>query len=203
MRIVSPERWLGTVPPLWRALLSALILGGALLELVQSRASLLRDGTEVRLKTAPVDPRDLFRGDYVVLSYEISQVDAPAAEGFRRGDTVYVTLAPGPDGLARVTAVGRSKPSVARGETALAGRVRSSGGCSPGADGRPDCSLGRQRLRVDYGLESYFVPQFSGRAIERTARDRVEVVAAVSGSGQAAIKRLLIDGKTVHAEPPY
>ena len=34
-------------------------------------------------------------------------------------------------------------------------------------------------------------------------RKRLEVVAAVSSSGQAAIKRLLIDGKLVHQEPPY
>ncbi len=29
----------------------------------------LRTGTEVILKTMPVDPRDLFRGDYVTLNY--------------------------------------------------------------------------------------------------------------------------------------
>jgi hypothetical protein len=47
------------------------------------------------------------------------------------------------------------------------------------------------------------VPQGEGRAIETTDKARVEVVAAVSASGQAAIKRLLIDGKPVYAEPPY
>ena len=32
---------------------------------------------------------------------------------------------------------------------------------------------------------------------------RLEVVAAVAPSGQAAIKRLLIDGVPVYDEPPY
>lgn len=203
MRFVSPDPWLRKVPPLWRALLAVIILCGALLALVESRASLLRGGAEVRLKTAPVDPRDLFRGDYVVLSYEISQVEAPAGAGFRRGEAVFVTLAPGPDGFAQAIGVSRTKPALSGNEIVLAGKVLSSGACAPGANGRPDCSQGRQRLRIGYGLESYFVPQFSGRAIERAARDRVEVVAAVSPDGQAAIKRLLIDGKLVHAEPPY
>jgi hypothetical protein len=35
------------------------------------------------------------------------------------------------------------------------------------------------------------------------ARARLEVVAAVASSGQAAIKRLLIDGVPVYDEPPF
>jgi uncharacterized membrane-anchored protein len=56
---------------------------------------------------------------------------------------------------------------------------------------------------VRYGLESYFVPQGEGKKIEQTPRGRLEVVAAVAASGQAAIKRLLIDGNPVYDEPPY
>ncbi len=56
---------------------------------------------------------------------------------------------------------------------------------------------------IAYGLESYFVPQGEGRRIETTPKARIEVVAAVAGDGTAAIKRLLIDGKLVYAEPPY
>jgi uncharacterized membrane-anchored protein len=56
---------------------------------------------------------------------------------------------------------------------------------------------------VRYGLESYFVPQGEGKKIELMERARLEVVAAVAPSGQAAIKRLLIDGVPVYDEPPY
>jgi uncharacterized membrane-anchored protein len=56
---------------------------------------------------------------------------------------------------------------------------------------------------VRYGLESYFVPQGEGKNIEATEKARLEVVAAVTPSGQSAIKRLLIDGKPVYDEPPY
>ena len=36
----------------------------------------LKTGQEVLLKVQPVDPRDLFRGDYVVLRYDITRVDS-------------------------------------------------------------------------------------------------------------------------------
>ena len=39
--------------------------------------------------------------------------------------------------------------------------------------------------------------------METTSRARIDVVAAVAPDGTAAIKRLLIDGKLVYAEPPY
>jgi uncharacterized membrane-anchored protein len=53
----------------------------------------LATGTEVTLRTVPVDPLDLFRGRYVRLSYEISRV--PVEPGVGPGDTVYVALRPG------------------------------------------------------------------------------------------------------------
>ena len=50
--------------PLIAALISALVLVGTLVYMVQQRASILRNGTEIILKTAPIDPRDLLRGRY-------------------------------------------------------------------------------------------------------------------------------------------
>jgi len=49
----------------------------------------LATGTDVVLRTEPVDPRDLFRGRYVALRYSISNLPAPGA---RPGDVVYVPL---------------------------------------------------------------------------------------------------------------
>jgi len=92
--------------------------------------------------------------------------------------------------------------TVQPGATVLAGRVRSGGSCQRDAAGAADCTRPRT-LRVSYGIESYFVPQGTGMAIERTEQSRLEVVAAVAASGETAIKRLLIDGRRVHDEPPY
>ena len=56
---------------------------------------------------------------------------------------------------------------------------------------------------VEYGIEAYFVPEGEGRAIETTEKSRLEIVAAVARSGDAAIKRLLLDGKMLYTEPLY
>jgi uncharacterized membrane-anchored protein len=203
MRALSADTLVAKVPLVWRALATALLLGLVLLALVEQRARILRGGTEIRLRTVPVDPRDLFRGDYVILAYPISTVEAAGQPGFQRGERVYVSLGRDEQGFARATGVSREWPKVSDGVVVIAGRVTANSACATMADGSFDCSGRRNRLRIAYGLESYFVPQGEGKAIETTDKARIEVVAAVSSSGEAAIKRLLIDGKPVYAEPPY
>ena len=51
-------------------ILVAFLQTAALAWIVYDRVSLLEDGREVVLKNVPVDPRDLFRGEYVILNYE-------------------------------------------------------------------------------------------------------------------------------------
>ena len=48
----------------------------------------LLTGTVVILKTQPVDPFDLFRGQYMTINYEISSVELP--EETKEGDDIYV-----------------------------------------------------------------------------------------------------------------
>lgn len=204
-KLPSADALLARIPLIGRMLAAMLLLCGGLLALVESRAAILRSGTEVRLRTVPVDPRDLFRGDYVVLAYPMSIVAAAPGEakGLRRGDTVYVTLARDAEGFSQARAVAAARPAPGEGEVVIAGRVLSTGACALNESGQADCGAGAGRLRVAYGLESYFVPQGEGRRIETVSKARIEVVAAVAPDGTAAIKRLLIDGKLVYAEPPY
>ena len=52
-------------------------------------------GQEILLKIEPVDPRDLFRGDYVALRYEISRInlnETPHDTDFFIGDKIYASL---------------------------------------------------------------------------------------------------------------
>jgi uncharacterized membrane-anchored protein len=205
MRALSADNLVAKVPLVWRALATALLLALVLLALVEQRARILRGGAEIRLRSVPVDPRDLFRGDYVILSYPISTVETDAAgkTAFERGERVYVSLGWDEQGFAKATGVTRDWPKAGDGTVVIAGRVTATSACATNANGDVDCSGRRNRLRVAYGLESYFVPQGEGKAIETTDKARIEIVAAVSSSGEAAIKRLLIDGKPVYAEPPY
>ena len=56
----------------------------------------LEHGTEIRLRAVPVDPRDVLRGDFVVLRYPISVLDRTAIESdpgvFTINQEVFVTL---------------------------------------------------------------------------------------------------------------
>jgi len=199
------DNWIARVPLLVRYMLAALLLCGLILAMVYQRAGILREGQEVRLEVVPVDPRDLFRGDYVVLSYRIGSVDLPkdTTSSFTRGQKVFVTLRPDASNKAKAVAVSADQPAVSGTDIVIAGTVYSPSTCALNETGVRDCKLGTRAVDVRYGLESYFVPQGEGKKIETTEKARLEIVAAVAPSGQSAIKRLLIDGKPVYDEPPY
>jgi uncharacterized membrane-anchored protein len=199
------DRLVARIPGLARAGLTALVLCGLILAMVFERAAILRDGATIRLATVPVDPRDLFRGDYVVLNYEISTINLTrigAATDLKRDEAIHVGVRAGTSGQAEVMRVVRASQPREPGLIWIAGKAGPVLNCFRGFVGTA-CSEGEKVLRVRYGLESYFVPQGEGRAIETTASSRVEVLAAVSVGGASAIKSLLIDGKPVYDEPPY
>ena len=178
---------------------AALIQIALLAAMIVDRAQILRDGTEVTLQTAALDPRDLLRGDYVTLGYDISRVPAGALQNqpaSSRNPIVFVKLAPDSEGLYQAISVSAEAVAVTSPEVLIRGRVAYGATCAPKA--RAFCD----KLRVHYDLESYFVPQGEGRKLEDARNQRkVRVVAAVLPSGRAAIKRLLIDGQPVYEEP--
>ncbi|MCA1530814.1 GDYXXLXY domain-containing protein [Bradyrhizobium yuanmingense] len=193
----------------WRRIPKAVLFGVAILIqcallvlMVADRMQILRKGVEVTLQTQPVDPRDLLRGDYVVLRYDISQVPAGALAGKladARHPTVFVKLAPKADGVYQAVSVHAEPVAVTAPEVLIRGRVGNYGG-SCGAGGRAFCD----NLPIKYGLESYFVPEGEGRTLEQARnQQKLRIVAAVLPSGRAAIKRLLLDGKPVYEEPLY
>src|SRR4051794_40816134 len=72
-----------------------------LVGMIALRALPLLTGQTVLVRVVPVDPRDLFRGDYVILSYEFSRIPPQGVEGIsavqrwggsKEGRTVYVPL---------------------------------------------------------------------------------------------------------------
>jgi uncharacterized membrane-anchored protein len=203
--MVTFDSLISRVPLPLRYILAGLLLCGLIIAMVMQRASILRDGKEVRLEVVPVDPRDLFRGDFVILDYRIGTVDAPkdAATTFKRGQKVFVTLRPDASGKARAVAIAAEPPADSSTDIVITGLVSSSSTCPLSETGTRECNGENRAVGVRYGLESYFVPQGEGKGIERTEKARLEVVAAVAPSGQAAIKRLMIDGKPVYTEPPY
>jgi uncharacterized membrane-anchored protein len=181
--------------PLWFAL-AGLVQLALIAAMVIDRAGILREGTEVTLQTRPVDPRDFLRGDYVVLSYDISEVPAGELKGKPRDgrdSTVFVKLAPKGDGFYRAVSAHLDPVPVASGEIVIRGRVENWRWCR-------DC----ESLSISYGLEKFFVPEGEGLVLEQARnQQKISVVAAVTPSGRAAIKRLLLDGKPVYDEPLF
>lgn len=144
----------------------------------------LRTGKEVLLKTVPVDPRDLFRGDYVILHYEISILDLNNITAdytdVKIGDKIYVVLKKENSyGVASKIFMNSPKDE----ELFLKGIVK---------------NVQDKSLSVEYGIESYFVPEGKGREIERNREGkRLEVKVSIDRFGNAAIKSLLTDGKEI------
>jgi uncharacterized membrane-anchored protein len=161
-----------------------------LLFMAGKREYIAATGTVVHLRTAPIDPRDLFRGDYVRLRYEASivplaRMSADIAEQIRKhasGDTVYASLATGEGGLAEVTGLSTIKPASG---LFLKGRL-----AQPWQFGivLPNAAA------VEYGIEAYYVQQGKGIEIEKqqgtraTIQTPLEMEVAVGGDGTAVIR---------------
>jgi uncharacterized membrane-anchored protein len=182
---------------------AALVQVALLTLMIVDRVQILREGTEVTLQTRLVDPRDLLRGDYVVLRYDISQLQAGSLLNQptgTRNPMVFVKLAPNRDGLYEAVSVHADAVAVASPEVLIRGRVaRVAYGAACGTAELTFCD---KLLHVRYNLESYFVPQGEGRWLEQDRNQRkLTVVAAVLPSGRAAIKRLLVDGQPIYEEP--
>jgi uncharacterized membrane-anchored protein len=153
-------------------------------------------GRVVTMKVVPVDPRDLFRGEYVHLQTAATQLYRQGGtmpqgsswsyvqpldrvfEESRRGSILYVQLAPSASGDYVPVSVSL-KPQA--GSLNLRGRTKYPSGTY---------------LSLDYGLDSFYMQEGKSRRVEEAIRQRrnVQMQVAIASSGQARIKTLLIDG---------
>ena len=149
-----------------------------LVGMIADRAGPLLGGRTVLLRTVPVDPRDLLRGDYVTLNYEISRV-APGSLAVTNpsqwiGRTVYVTLVPEGDGRHyRGGAILTERP--AANITFIKGTLT-------------------DPSRIRFGIESYFVQEGKGRDYEEAIRrGRMWAEVALAADGDARLRGLVIE----------
>lgn len=61
-------------------------------KMIWDQERVLASGTEIRLRTQPIDPNDPFRGKYVTLNFTNNEVAAPAGVSEDRGKEIYVTF---------------------------------------------------------------------------------------------------------------
>ncbi len=140
---------------------------------------LQRTAPTIRLKVLPVDPRDPFRGDFMVLNFEISRTTVFSKDAERQG-RVWVALRVQDQWHVIDQILWQTdRPS---GD----GRIWVSATAFP-LHRSPD----ETALQLRYGIEEFFVPE--GRGTPRF--DRMEVEAAVSPSGRLFITRAWLDGE--------
>ena len=172
----------------------------ALLVMIGMKQYTLVTGQPVVLKTAPIDPRSLFRGDYVRLNYAISRLDPTTLAGddeFERGDDIYVVLQQGEEYWEPVS-LHRRRPAagdrrVIRGKVEYFNRSRS-------ASRAPSAEPG-QWISVKYGIENYFVPEGEGRRLERPAPgETISIRVMVDAYGNAGINAVLVNGAERYVE---
>lgn len=172
----------------WLPLLVIVLQVGVLAFMAGEREWVARFGTKIALRTAPVDPRDPMRGDYVRFDYEVAQVprqlcrdgveawfDEAQRYGRRwRDRRVYAALRLREAGTAEVVSLSDRQPS---GGLFLRGRVESISGNS---------------VQVRYGVEAYFMEQGTARQFEDELRNEklgvpVNALVSVGGNGIAVL----------------
>ena len=149
-----------------------------LVAMIATPLTTLVTGDTLLLRVAPVDPRDLFRGDYVILSYEFSRPAAGSIPGLEttdewQGQIIYAVLVPEEDGRHwRLSHYSIEQPMTGK---FLRGEVPS-------------------WRRIEFGIESYFVQEGEGLKYEEAVRNgKLSAEVAVDGNGRAVLKRLVIE----------
>ncbi len=165
---------------------------GLLAVMAGQREWVVHTGRAIILRTAPLDPQDPMRGDYVRLQYDLSRVPKALcrdglAQWFKTGTDswrfqrglrdrrVYAELKLDHDGLAELVALSDRRPATG---VYLRGRV----------DWVDD-----REVRVRYGVEALFTQQGAARAFETKARGEmagvpVDAEVALGSNGIAVLR---------------
>lgn len=138
-------------------------------------------GTEIQLATVPVDPRDLFYGDYVILDLEIELVeldllDADLKEKVTNtyyGVTfpVYVSLEEGDAGIYEVISVSETKPEGLFIKGKLTPYVYDDSQWNPNVPKKP-------YVMISYGMDRFYVEEGTGLELERLSSQGKVIVTA-------------------------
>jgi len=164
--------------------LAIAVLVSALLFSIYQQETILRRGVTTILETRPVDPRDLFRGEYVILRYEIEREKRvlAVANDLPDGTPVYVNLVEDAKRVARVRRVRELAPESFNDGLWIKGEV--------------DKTSWETIVRFP-SIEQFYVPEGSGTPIERL--DNVHVAVTLR-EGEARVVNLL-DGNLNVIDP--
>ncbi len=134
-------------------------------------------GQEIKLKTIPIDPRSLFRGNYAQLVYDISSVKSPKfSKKVRNGEVLYVQLEADQSGVYYAKQLYLEPPESG---IYIRGRLQQGYHASNNA------------YHILYGIEAYFAPKDKALALEHNLRDGGIAQVMLSANGKAALKNVV------------
>jgi len=150
---------------------------------VATQEHALAAGKIILLETRRVDPRDLLRGDYLILNYKISDVpmnlfSPPAPKDLPYGTKILVALAPGTNRFWEITRASTNGLIATADEILVRGRSENPWWNTTNA------------VHITYGIEKYFVAEGQGNPA-----GKLTVQAVVTASGRAKIKEVFVDGR--------
>ena len=131
-------------------------------------------GQEIKVKTQPIDPRDIFRGNYAQLRYDFSDLFVTETDkAIRENEIVYVQLKP--QGEVYIYDNYTFKPPESG--IYLKGRLGNQ-------------HWNRKSYRATFGIEAFFAEKEEALRLERELRNRAVAVLRVAKNGQAALVRV-------------
>lgn len=133
----------------------------------------LSTGYPVHVRTAPVDPRDLLRGQYLRLAYEFTLVPTMQDTGGKPkpGDEVWFVLRSEGEYHVPHAAFSQRPTMLGAGQVAIVGRA--------------------EQWRVMYGIEEYYVQEGTGTPVQSDTTVRLRV----GKDGKARIETVMVRGK--------
>ncbi len=170
-------------------LIPVIILFGMLVKPIQTKLI----GEEVWLGTIPIDPRDLFRGDYVILDLEIERVHTDLLEPTLYEKikenysgkylTVFVSLEEGEDGVYQVKQVSDRRPDDLYLKASMDPYIYDN-------NWRREDSMENPYVEIDYGIDRFYVEEGTGLELEELARQGKVIVKAKIHNGYSVLTEI-------------
>ncbi|RFU70662.1 hypothetical protein D0469_05470 [Peribacillus saganii] len=145
----------------------------------------IRNGQEITLATIPLDPRDLFYGDYVILDLEIEQVDAELMEKNLKkkiekneiveSQTVFVSLEKNKSGIYQAKSVTQDIPN----------GIYMKGKMAPYIEKWDESR--EPFVLIEYGIDRFYVEEGTGLGLEQQASKGKILVRAKNKEGYSIL----------------
>ena len=160
-------------------------------------------GEEIIVKAYPVDPRDMLRGAYVAIDYDIEDIHAnelsepPLFTSPLVGQTlpVWLVVNRAPDGCAVSRVLERKPAAIGKDDILLRAKWRNARELHSPVSPPTNRERGYPNFTVDIGADRYFADEARAKELQQAISDRqFQVVLSIGGDGRAVIKGLVLDG---------